>query len=223
MILRHLREFFSDKKNIITALSLMGISSITTAAIYKGINSHMCKIDKQAIVYFKNQDIKQGTLESINTERLVLKEETENELKNQEYTLDIIKKIIFFSDEESYKDEIISGNNNKKQNRYVGKYKFIAGGHEGFLTIYNTESGFIGGYIQFPHWGKGKIEYLTYLEIQGNTIKFSRSCSKTSCIEIGSPYEFKQNYTGSFNEKGELEGKYTGTHSSGNWKAIRLQ
>jgi hypothetical protein len=222
MIIQHLKGYFNTKKNLITTLSLMGISSLTTGIIQNSLNKE-CTINKPAYIYFKNQDTKQGILSSIQDNKIYFQELSENqEYLENEYHLDSLKKIVFFSDEESYKEELTTNTMNPIQN-FIGKYKIIAGGHEGFLTIYYTQSNFPGGYLQFPNWGKGKIEFLQYIQIKGNSIQFIRSCTGKSCTEIGAPYEFKQIYYGSLNQKGEIEGKYSGTHSSGQWKAIKLK
>ncbi|GIX40532.1 MAG: hypothetical protein KatS3mg129_0265 [Leptospiraceae bacterium] len=225
MIVQHLKGYFNTKKNLFTTISLMALSSLATGMIQSFLTQQSCKIDKPAYIYFKNQDTKQGILSSINIDKIQLKEpsESEEEYTINDYSLDSIKKIVFFSDEDSFKEDLLSTYQNYTIKNFIGKYKITAGGHEGYLTIYYTQSGFPGGYVQFPHWGKGKIEFLQFLQIKGNSIQFIRSCSDRSCIEIGAPYEFKQIYYGSLNNKGEIEGKYTGTHSSGQWKAIRIK
>jgi hypothetical protein len=224
MIIQHLKDFFNNKQNILPTITLITASSIATAVIQNSLTENTCKIEKPAYIFFKNTEIKQGILSSMNINQIVLKEPSENQdyIENS-YLLDSIKKIVFFGDEESFKEDQESSSKNVINLNFIGTYKIIAGGHEGILTIYQTQSGSPGGYVRFPQWGKGKTEFLQYIQIKGNNIQFVRACVGKACQEIGSPYEFKQTYFGTLNEKGEIEGKYSGTHSSGQWKAIRLK
>lgn len=228
MIIEHFKGYFDSKEKIITTLSMIAIASGMTALINSSSQKEQCIIDKPAFIHFKNQDIKQGILHSIENQSISLKEIQQNSEDPttdtlHSFSLDQIHKIIFYGNEESFSMDLKQDTKKNFYDNFIGNYKINVGGHEGYLSIYYTKSGYPGGYIKFPKWGKGEIELLQYMEFQGHTIKFVRSCSGASCKEIGSPYEFKQTFIGSFNERGELEGKYSGTHSSGQWKAIRIR
>ncbi len=227
MIMEHLKGYFDSKEKIITTLALMGLTAGATAFIQNQFQTNQCIINKPAFIHFKNQDVKQGILYSIENEYISI-QESHQDIDAQsinslvKFSLDQIHKIIFYGNEESLSMDLKQDSTKKYYDNFIGNYKILAGGHEGYLSIYYTKSGYPSGYVKFPKWGKGEIELLQYMEFQGQTIKFIRACSGQACREIGSPYEFKQIFVGSFNEKGELEGKYSGTHSSGQWKAVRI-
>ncbi len=224
MIIQHLKEFFGNKQNILPTITLITASSVATAVIQNSLTENTCKIEKPAYIFFKNSETKQGILSSIVSDQIYLKEPSENQdYVENSYLLDSIKKIVFFGDEDSFKEEQEAVLKENTIQNFVGTYKIFAGGHEGFLTLYLTPSGFPGGYVRFPQWGKGKTEFLQFIQIKGNSIQFVRACTGKACQEIGSPYEFKQIYYGTINNKKEIEGKYSGTHSSGQWKAIRFK
>ncbi len=222
MILHHLKSFFQDKKNIMISTSMALASSIITGASVHFLekNQNSCEVNKPAFVFFKNSDLKQGILLKINQEEIQIQQESEDN-PFQSFPLNEIQKIIFFSDSTAMEEELYQ--KPQLNSSFAGKYSIIAGGHKGFLVIYLTTSGLPAGYIHFPHWGKGKIEYLSYVELNQNTIKFIRHCWGEHCKEIGAGYSFKQTYTGNFIDKNTIEGKYSGTHSSGMWKAIRIE
>ncbi|MFN3604113.1 MAG: hypothetical protein ACK4UJ_05325 [Leptonema sp. (in: bacteria)] len=221
MIIQHLKDFFKNPNHLIITGSLMALSSLGTYGLMNSLNKKSCEINKPAYVYFSGNELefKKKWIHSIMRNELYLQDHQESEI--QTITFDKVKKLIIFFDEEMIKEEELKLE--KPPFSFNGKYKIYSGGYEGYLSIYYTNSGTLGGYLQFPKWGKGKIELLKFVQIQNNQILFIRSCEGKECIEIGSPYSFKQTYTGSFNSKGELEGKYSGTHSSGQWKAIRIQ
>lgn len=221
MIIQHLKDFFKNSTNLFTAGSLIAISSLATIGISNVLTKKECKVEKPGYIYFKDSEsvFKKKWIDSFSQNEIKLKELSTQE--SQTISFDNIRKLIIFFDENTLKEEETKPN---IQNfSYAGNYKIFTGGYEGLLSIYYTKSGSLEGYLQFPKWGKGKIELLKFIQIKNNQITFIRSCEGKECIEIGSPYNFKQTYIGSFNEKGELEGKYFGTHSSGQWKAIRVQ
>lgn len=221
MIIQHLKDFFKNSTNLLTAGSLMAISSLATIGISNTFTKNECKIEKPAYIYFKDSEstFKKKWVDSLSKNEIKLKELSTQE--SQTISFDNIKKLIIFFDDSLLKEE--ESKSNIQNFPFAGNYKIFTGGYEGLLTIYYSQSGFPEGYLQFPKWGKGKIELLKFIEIKNNQITFIRSCEGKECVEIGSPYNFKQTYIGSFNEKGELEGKYFGTHSSGQWKAIRIK
>ncbi len=210
-----------NPNHLVIAGSLMAISSLSTYAINEFLNKKECKIEKSGYIYLKNSEIgfKKTWIQTLTETELLIKD---NQTQQEEVLpLDKIKKLEIYFEEEVL-DKERTGIINPSYS-FVGNYKLFVGEHEGILSIYYTKSGILGGYVQFPKWGKGKVELLKWIQIQGNQITFIRSCEGKECIEIGAPYSFKQTYLGSFNLKGELEGKYIGTQSSGQWKAIRIQ
>lgn len=220
MIIQHLKDFFRNPNHLIISSSLIAMSSLATYSINEFLEKKECVVNKWGYVYFKNSDsdLKKMWIETLGETKLFVKDT----LTQQEETIPFnnIKKLEIYFEEEIFDNQEISKNPSYS---FVGNYKLFIGEHEGFLSIYYTKSGILGGYVQFPKWGKGKVELLKWIQIQGNQISFTRSCEGKECIEIGAPYSFKQTYIGNFNTKGELEGKYTGTQSSGQWKAIRIQ
>jgi hypothetical protein len=96
MIIQHLKDFFSNKQNILPTITLITASSIATAVIQNSLTENTCKIEKPAYIFFKNTEIKQGILSSMNINQILLKEPSENQdyIENS-YLLDSIKKIVF--------------------------------------------------------------------------------------------------------------------------------
>ncbi|MCS7204879.1 MAG: hypothetical protein NZ853_04220 [Leptospiraceae bacterium] len=210
MIIKHLKEHIVNPISIGTLALGVAIGAITT-----NLKQKECNLQKPSLVILKDQQQKQGNLIAITSNEVILSIDEKKEV----IPFSSILRVILYENEMNLERESFLNSHEP----FIGTYKLWVGGHEGFLTIYKTSQGSFGGYVEFPNWGKGKKEILSFVQIAGNQIQFMRSCYKESCKEIGSPYEFRQSYIGYINSKREIEGRYTGTHSSGTWKAIPLK
>ncbi len=103
---------------------------------------------------------------------------------------------------------------------YFGTYKIIAAAHRGILKLW-VHNGGVYGSIRFPHWARGKTEYLKGVRIRGNNIRFTRSVTTLKeQRRIGSSAYFTQVYYGKYYLKGKkIKGYYTRNGHRGLWEA----
>ena len=164
-------------------------------------------IDREARVYPREGKKETGILMSISNKEVRLVD------PDIIFHLDEVKRIDFFKKPDK-KREL-----SKNEKRFLGRYSVIVGTFKGRLVFYKKRNGYLGGYLQFSNWGKGKREYLRKIRVRGKKITFTRSCSGAKCSKIGSNRAFFQKYKGSLKGK-DIYGTYGGNLSSGRWRAL---
>jgi len=105
---------------------------------------------------------------------------------------------------------------------YLGGFEINAAGNNGILYI-GMYKGYLVGSVRFPGWGKGAIEPLKGVRIDGDAIYFTRSVSTPEeAMRTGSTLYFIQNYSGRYGRNGTvIHGFYTIQGARKPWEAHR--
>lgn len=103
---------------------------------------------------------------------------------------------------------------------YLGGFEINAAGNNGILYI-GVYEGHLVGSVRFPGWGKGAIEPLKGMRIEGDTISFTRSVTTPEeARRTGSTLYFAQHYSGRYGRGGTvIHGFYTVQRSRKSWEA----
>lgn len=105
---------------------------------------------------------------------------------------------------------------------YLGGFEINAAGNNGILYI-GVYKGYLVGSVRFPGWGKGAIEPLKGVRIDGDAIYFTRSVTTPEeARRTGSTLYFVQNYSGRYGRNGTvIHGFYTIQGARKPWEAHR--
>ncbi len=107
---------------------------------------------------------------------------------------------------------------------HLGTYRINASGNPGYLFL-GAKDGYVYGSVRFPQWGRGAMEGLKGVRIQGNRISFIRSVNTQAERErTGAPTYFTQVYTGEYRNGGRaIQGRYMVGGSPRMWDAQKAR